>query len=131
MQTPSATSHADKVAGWIVIALFASGVSGMLLAALRSGLSTTSQAQLLSIASASVGALAGSLTVRLKVQAVDNTTQVTVPSLDPETPQLTVQNTTSSAEEGQPAPQAVPAAQAAPQAKPIPAQRPLSLPFSV
>ena len=131
MQTPSATSHADKVAGWIVIALFASGVSGMLLAALRSGLSTTSQAQLLSIASASVGALAGSLTVRLKVQAVDNTTQVTVPNLNPETPQITVQNTTSSAEEGQPAPQAVPAAQAAPQAKPIPAQRPLSLPFSV
>jgi hypothetical protein len=88
------TTHADKVAGWIVIGLFAGAIIAMTYAAFQPNVDPSSRAQLLSIAAGALGAMAGSLTTgRRQVQQQDTSQQVTIPSSDG-TPPVTIQTST-------------------------------------
>jgi len=92
----SQTTHADRVAGWIVLCLFVAGLTGMFLAVFAPHIPPASQASLLSISSSVLGAIAGSLTLRRSNPTPDSSQQVTIPSQDGTAP-VTVTNTTGAA----------------------------------
>ena len=81
--TSPPTTHADRIAGWIVIGLFVAACLAMGFASFVPGIDPSSRAQLLSIAGMAIGAMAGSLqTSRRSAPLPDTAQQITIPSSD-------------------------------------------------
>lgn len=95
MNNPNCTTHADRVAGWIVLCVAILTFVGMLIVATCPRLSAISQSQLLGMSMAGIGILGGAFNSR-RANAADSSQQVTIPSGDAGQPAITVSSRTGS-----------------------------------
>ena len=96
MTPASQTTHADRIAGWIVLGLILSIIGPVVVVAFCPHLTAVAQSQMLGIAIGAVGALAGALNLKRPTQPADSSQQVTIPGDNGQAP-VTIQTTTGAA----------------------------------